>query len=196
MRKITAALYISLDGVTEAPETWQFDYFNAEMAAGLMASMAEEDAVLLGRVTYQQWAAYWPNSSAEPYASHINNIPKYVVSSTLEEVKWSNSRLVKGSLAEAITRLKQQPGKNIGVAGSVTLTRWLLMNGLLDELTLMIFPVIVGHGRRLFDSESELKRLELASWRATSSGVVILTYTPRGEPAADPEAAPAARAAV
>lgn len=178
MRKVIAGLFISLDGVTEAPNEWQFDNFDAEMGAAMGAHIAAEDTILLGRVTYQEWAAYWPTSNDEPYASHINNTPKYVVSTTLNRVEWKNSTLIKGPLPEEIARLKQQPGKNIGVAGSPTLVRSLLQDDLLDELTLMTHPVVVGHGKRLFRDGSELKRLKLVNSQTTSTGVLIATYQP------------------
>jgi dihydrofolate reductase len=180
VRKVISGLFISLDGVTESPDQWQFDHFDEGMMEALNSHLTGEDAVLLGRVTYQDWAGYWPTSTDEPYASHINNIPKYVVSTTLDEVEWQNSTLVKGDLAEEIARLKQQPGKNIGVAGSPTLVRSLLQNDLLDELTLMIHPVVVGKGKRLFGDGTDLKRLRLVNSTITPTGVAILTYQPRG----------------
>lgn len=179
MRKVVSGLFISLDGVTEAPNEWQFDNFDAEMGAAMGAHIAAEDTILLGRVTYQEWAPYWPTSTDEPYASHINNTPKYVVSTTLDRVDWQNSTLVKGDLAGEIARLKAQPGRNIGVAGSPTLVRSLLQQDLLDELTLMIHPVVVGHGKRLFNGEGDLKRLKLVNEQTTSTGVSLLTYQPR-----------------
>ena len=180
MRKVVAGLYISLDGVVESPDKWQFDHFDDEIMSSMGSQLEAEDAVLLGRVTYQEWAAYWPTSTDEPFASFINNIPKYVVSTTLDRVDWSNSMLVKGSLKEEITKLKVQPGKNIGVAGSPTLVHSLLVNDLLDELTLMIHPVVVGSGKRLFKGDSGLKRLKLVGSQISSTGVAILTYQPRG----------------
>lgn len=181
MRKVVAALFISLDGVTEAPDQWQFDHFDAEMMSGMSSAIAQEDTVLMGRVTYQEWAGYWPTATGEPYASHINNVPKYVVSTTLDRVEWQNSTLVKRDLAQTINRLKQEPGKNIGVAGSPTLVRSLLADGLLDRLTLMIHPVVVGRGKHLFQGGSELQRLKLIDSTITSTGVAILTYEPRRE---------------
>jgi dihydrofolate reductase len=181
VRKVVAGLFISLDGVVESPDQWQFDHFDEDMMAGMGAHIAAEDTVLLGRVTYQEWADYWPNSSDEPYASHINNTPKYVVSTTLEEVgwgKWDNATLIKGDLAEEIARLKQQPGQNIGVAGSPTLVRSLLQDDLLDELILMIHPVVAGRGKRLFKDGDALKRLKLVYSKTTRTGVLILTYQP------------------
>ncbi len=176
MRTVVAGLFISLDGVVEAPNKWQFDHFDADMAAALTAHVAAEDTVLLGRVTYQEWAPYWPTSQDEPYASHINNTPKFVVSRTLKRVDWRNSTLVQGPLRQAITELKNKPGKNIGVAGSPTLVRSLLQDDLLDELILMIHPVVVGKGKRLFREGDALKRLRLAAAKATSTGVLIATY--------------------
>ncbi len=179
MRNVVAGLFISLDGVTESPNKWQFDHFDAEMMTAMTSHIAAEDTVLLGRVTYQEWAPYWPTSTDEPYASHINNTPKYIVSTTLKKVEWKNSTLVKGPLADEIARLKRQPGKNIGVAGSPTLVYSLLQDDLLDELILMIHPVVVGRGKRLFKDGSDLKRLRLGSSKTTSTGVLIVTCHPR-----------------
>jgi dihydrofolate reductase len=179
MRKVNSALFISLDGVTESPDKWQFDVFDDDMMAFMSSGIADEDTTLLGRVTYQDWAPFWPTSTDEPYASHINNTPKYVVSTTLETVewgKWGKISLIKGNLAEEIARLKRQPGKNIGVAGSPTLVRSMLQADLLDELTLMIHPVVVGSGKRLFGDRGELKRLKLVDTKTSKSGVALLTY--------------------
>jgi dihydrofolate reductase len=176
MRKVVSGLFISLDGVTESPDKWQFDHFDEDMMANMGAHIAAEDTILLGRVTYEEWAPYWPTSTDEPYASHVNGTPKHVVSTTLNKVEWKNSTLIKGNLAEEIAKLKQQPGKNIGVAGSPTLVRSLLQNDLLDELTLMVHPVVVGSGKRLFKDGGDLKRLKLVDSKTTPTGVVILTY--------------------
>ena len=171
MRKVTAALFISLDGVVEAPNRWQFDAFDAEMlAAAMTQQLARQDTVLLGRVTYEEWAPYWLTSTDEPFASYINAVPKYVVSTTLQRVDWRNAMLVQGPLAETITRLKQQPGKTIGVAGSPTLVRSLLQAGLLDELRLMIHPVIVGSGKRPFQDGDPLQRLQVVDSRRPARG--------------------------
>lgn len=184
MRKVISGLFISLDGVTESPDKWQFDVFDDEMMAIMGAHIAAEDTILLGRVTYEAWTPFWPTSTDEPYASHINNTPKVVVSTTLDTVNWGkfdNISLVKNNLAAEITRLKQQPGQNIGVSGSPTLVRSLLEADLIDELILMIHPVIVGQGKRLFETGGDLRRLKLASSKTTGTGVVVLTYQ-RHEP--------------
>ncbi|GCE24682.1 pyrimidine reductase [Dictyobacter alpinus] len=177
MRKIVSGLFIGLDGVVEAPNKWQ-EHFDEEMGEALTAQLASQDTVLLGRATYEDWASYWPTSTDEPFASYINNVSKYVVSNTLKNVEWNNSTLIKGNLAEELTLLKQQAGKDIGVAGSPTLVHSLLEQGLLDELLLMVHPAIVGSGKRLFKDGESLKRLKLISTKATSTGTVILTYQP------------------
>ncbi|MBI4786811.1 MAG: dihydrofolate reductase [Chloroflexi bacterium] len=178
MRKVVSGLFISLDGVVESPDKWQFNNFDEDMGVAMASHIAAEDAILLGRVTYQEWAPYWPTSSDEPYASHINNTTKYVVSTTLDKVEWKNSTLIKKNLAQEIGKLRQQPGKNIGVAGSPTLARFLLQNDLLDELILMVHPVVVGSGKRLFKDGDGLKRMKLVSSKTTRTGVAILTYQP------------------
>ena len=181
MRKVTAGLFVSLDGVTESPEKWQLSYFNDEMGEAVGAAMAASDAMLLGRVTYQEFASYWPGVSSEdqPFAAYMNDTLKYVVSTTLEEpLEWSNSTLIKGNVAEEIARLKRQPGENIGSTGSATLVRSLLRDDLIDELGLMVHPVVVGSGKRLFEDWGEPKGLELVDTRTFDTGVVYLTYGP------------------
>ncbi len=182
MRKVTAGLFVSLDGVVESPEKWHFPYFNDEMGEAVEAAIAASDAMLLGRVTYQEFAAYWPGVSSEdePFATHMNNTPKYVVSKTLDKAEWNNSTLISGNVAEEITKLKQQPGKNIGITGSATLVQSLLQDDLLDELGLMIHPVVVGSGKRLFQEGGGPKGLKLVDSMTFSTGVVSLTYQPAG----------------
>jgi dihydrofolate reductase len=185
MRKVVSWLFISLDGVVEAPNEWQFDVMDDDMIAAIGSQMDSEGAMLMGRVSYQEWASYWPMSTDEPYASHINNMPKYVVSTTLDDVewgKWEKPTLIKGNLAQEINKLKQQPGKNISIGGSPTLVRSLLQEDLLDEFKLMIHPVVVGKGKRLFTEDVDLKRLKLVDSKVTGTGVVIVTYQPaKGE---------------
>ena len=183
MRKVTAGLFVSLDSVTESPEKWQLPYFNDEMGEAIGAAMGAADAMLLGRVTYQEFASYWPGvrSEDQPFADYMNDTPKYVVSTTLDTVEWSNSTLIKGNLVEEITKLKLQPGKNIGITGSTTLVQSLLQDDLLDELGLMIHPVVVGSGKRLFEEGGDLKALKLIDSKTFSTGVVSLTYQPAGK---------------
>jgi dihydrofolate reductase len=179
MRKVTAGLFSSIDGVVEAPNEWQ-PSFDEEMGAVLSRMLEEQDAVLLGRVTFTEWAGYWPNSTDEPFASWINSTPKYVASSTLDSVdQWSNTTLMKGSVAEFVAELRQQDGGTIGTAGSPSLVRSLIADGLLDELTLMISPVVAGGGRkRLFPEDTAATRFELVEGQPTSSGALIATYRP------------------
>src|SRR5919198_4353323 len=179
MRKVTAGLFSSIDGVVESPDQWQ-PAFDDEMGAVLSRMLEEQDAVLLGRTTYTEWAAYWPTSTDEPFASWINSTPKYVASSTLDSVdQWSNSTLIKGSVADFVAELRQQQGGTIGTGGSPSLVRSLIEQGMVDELTLLIHPVVAGGGRkRLFADDAALTRLELIESQPTSSGVLIATYRP------------------
>ena len=184
MRKVSAGLFVSLDGVTESPEKWQLPYFNDEMGEAVGAAMAAADVMLLGRVTYEEFASYWPGVSSkdQPFADHMNNTPKYVVSTTLEEpLEWNNSTLIKGNVAEEISRLKRQPGNDIGITGSVTLVQSLLQEDLLDELGLIIHPIVVGRGKRLFEEGGDRKEMKLVDSKTFSTGVVYLTYRPAGK---------------
>jgi dihydrofolate reductase len=176
MSKIVSSLFISLDGVVEAPDQWSMEYFDEDMGKEMDTQIQLLDAVLLGRVSYVEWAGYWPTSTDEPFASFINNIPKYVFSKTLDTVEWKNSTLVKGDLLEEVNRLKQQYGRNIGVTASPTLVRSLIAHDLLDQLHLQVHPVVAGKGRKLFKDGDSLKKLKLVDNRTTSSGIVMLTY--------------------
>lgn len=180
MRKIIAALFVSLDGVVELPERWNMPYFNDEMGATVGAAMAESDAMMMGRVLYQEWAAYWPTQGSDnQMASYMNSIPKFVVSTTLTNADaWQHSTLIVDDVTQAITALKQQPGKNITISGSPTLVRSLLRLGLLDELQLMLHPIVVGNGKHLFPDGGDQQALALVESKTFSTGVVYLTYRP------------------
>jgi dihydrofolate reductase len=182
MSKLVASLFLSLDGVMEAPETWNSPYFDDEMGAVIGKAMSSTDAFLLGRRTYEEWAGYWPNQSADanPMAEVINGTPKFVVSTTLDRVNWQSSTLLGPDLADEVTKLKRRPGKDISVVGSGTLVRSLLGEGLLDELRLMIHPVVLGSGARLFPNGNGRTPLELVDSRAFSTGVLNVTYRPKG----------------
>jgi dihydrofolate reductase len=179
MRKVYAGLFSSIDGVVEAPNEWQLA-FDAEMGAALNRMLDGQDAVLMGRVTFTDWAGYWPTSTDEPFASWINGTQKYVFSSTLDSVDhWRNSTLVKGSPADFVTGLRGQEGGTIGVAGSVSLVQSLIAEGLLDELTLVTSPIVAGRGlKRLFPEDTPTTPFELVSSESTSTGTVIATYRP------------------
>jgi dihydrofolate reductase len=180
MRRLIASLFLSLDGVVESPEKWHIPYANDEMGAAIGQAMSEADAFLLGRVGYQEWAEYWPAADNE-MAAYMNNTPKYVASTTLTTADWQNSTLLEGDISEEVPKLKQQPGKNITVSGSATLVRSLLAANLLDELRLMVHPIVVGSGRRLFEDGGVRKPLELVDSRTFSTGVVDVTYRPSGD---------------
>ena len=179
MRKVVAGLMISLDGVVESPERWARPYFNGETQEVIDAGVAQADAILLGRRTYLEFAELWPNQGSEvPLADFMNQTPKYVVSSTLDTLGWGPSSLVRGDLAEEVGRLKRQAGKNIQISGSPRLVRSLLRDGLLDELSLMLAPIVVGSGMRLFDDMTDQVVLELVESRTLSTGMLSVTYQP------------------
>ncbi len=181
MRKVVAVELVSVDGVMESPEEWAFSYSNDEMQEANASGMAAADAMLLGRVTYQEFASYWPyqNSADQPYTDYLNSTPKFVVSTTLEEpLEWQNSTLIKGNLAEEITELKRLPGKDITIIGSAALVQSLLADGLLDELRLMVHPLVLGGGKRLLEDGGDQKALELLDSKTFDTGVLYLTYRP------------------
>lgn len=182
MRKVVASLFISLDGVVGDPASWQIPYFDEEMGREIGAAMATADAMLLGRVTYEEWATFFPSPASEgvPSRDYMNEVRKFVVSDTLEgPLEWNNSTLIEGDLAEEIAALKEGEGGDIGISGSGTLVRSLLQADLLDELNLLLHPVVVGDGKRLFQGGGEdRKALELVDSKTFSTGVVYLTYRP------------------
>jgi dihydrofolate reductase len=176
MGSINAGLFIALDGVVEAPQTWQFDFFNDEMGATVGELMAGNDAMLLGRRTYDEFAAFWPTADpADPITAQMNGTPKYVVSRTLKQADWANSTVVSGDIKAELLKLKQD--KQIGVTGSATLVRWMLEEGLVDRLHLLVHPVVVGAGKRLFEPGEQIK-LRLIDSTTFSTGVLHLTYGP------------------
>ena len=184
MRKLVALELVSVDGVMESPEEWAFAYSNEEMEEANASGMAASDALLLGRVTYEVLAAFWPNQpGGTPMVDYINSVPKFVVSATLEEpLAWNNSTLIKGyEFAEEIIDLKRRPGKDITIIGSGALVGSLLGGGLLDELRLMVHPVILGGGKRLFEERVDREVLKLVDSRMFTTGVVYLTYRPADE---------------
>ena len=183
MRKIVAAEFLSLDGVMESPEQWHFAYFNDEMGQSIGEGFAASDALLMGRVLYEEWAAYWPNQDPgeNPGAETMNGVRKYVVSTTLEEpLRWNNATLIRENVAEELSELKRGPGKDIVISGSGALVRSLLEEGLIDVLKLMVHPVVVGGGKRLFEEGEKQTALELVDSKIFSTGVVYLTYRPAG----------------
>jgi dihydrofolate reductase len=176
VRKVVVTEFVSLDGVMEEP-AWTFPYWNDEIAEFKGEESSASDALLLGRVTYQGFAAAWPESEDEG-ADYFNGVRKYVVSETLEEpLEWSNSTLIKDDIVEEVTRLKQQDGKDIAVHGSATLVQTLMRHDLVDRYRLLVYPVVVGKGKRLFE-EGIPATLKLLRSQSFSSGVVALVYEP------------------
>ncbi|MBO9728961.1 MAG: dihydrofolate reductase family protein [Chitinophaga sp.] len=186
MRKIIVTEFITLDGVMEAPggnETthphagWQFLYNAPETGKYKVEELASVDALLLGRKTYDIFAGYWPHQTGKEFADPINNLPKYVVSKHLEKAEWNNSHILR-DVAKEVAALKNTKGGDILVYGSATLVKALLHHDLVDELRLMVFPVSIGGGLRIFDDNREMKKYELKYSQVTDKGVLILEYQP------------------
>lgn len=187
MRKVIVSEYVTLDGIMEDPGGaegfkyggWSFQFWSEEAAKYKFDELFASDALLLGRVTYQGFAKAWPTITDEAgFADRMNNLPKFVVSTTLEVVAWNNSTLIKENIAEEVARLKQQPGQDILVAGSGDLVHTLMQSDLIDEYRLMVHPVVLGSGKRLFTEGTNTLKLQLLETKTFSSGVVVLTYRP------------------
>jgi dihydrofolate reductase len=192
MRKLTVSEFLSLDGVMQAPggdieDTeggfrhggWQMPYFDDAAGELVFAAMAETGAFLLGRKTYDIFASYWPTQPDDnPFAKVLNGLPKYVASTTLSEpLAWQNSTLLQGDVAKAVAELKEGEGGTIVVLGSGELVRTLFENDLVDEFSLMINPLVVGSGKKLF-GEGEKKLLRLVGSKTSTTGVLMTTYAP------------------
>ena len=183
-RKITAGLFMSVDGVAESPNLFQHDSFDAELGAEMGKFVTGTTDAVLGRVGYSEWSQYWPgNDNPDDFGAFINPIPKHVASTTLNgELSWNNSTLIESDLAEYLTALKNNGAQgNIAVVGGIDIVRSVFFAGLLDELQLMIHPVIAGEGRRLFREGDPQTRLDLVSSVITSKGNALLTYSRKAE---------------
>ena len=190
MRKVIVSEYVTLDGVMEDPGGgegtkhggWSFQFWNEEAAKFKFDELFASDALLLGRVTYQGFAKAWPSMTDEQgFADRMNSLPKFVVSTTLEKLEWNNSRLIKDNITEEVSKLKQQPGQDILIAGSVELVHTLMQHDLIDEYRIMVHPVVVGSGKRLFRDGSQNKVLKLVDAKTFNSGIVVLSYQPAGK---------------
>ena len=186
MRKIIVSEFISLDGVIEDPGGaegfehggWTFPYWSDEIGKFKREELFAGDTLLLGRVTYEGFAAAWPSRTDEQgFAERMNSLPKFVVSNTLAEADWQNSTVVNGDVAAEIAKLKDQPGGDILVAGSAQLVRTLAQHDLVDEYRLLVYPVVLGSGKRLF-GDGKRADLELREVRSFDSGVVLASYGP------------------
>jgi dihydrofolate reductase len=193
MRKLIVNTFLTLDGVMQAPggpgedptgnfqhEGWSVNYWDDKMNEMMGEFMSEPSEMLLGRKTYEIFAAHWPYST-EPGADELNNARKYVASRTLNQVDWNNSTLLKGDVAQEIRKLKEQDGPDLSVPGSSNLIQTLLKNNLVDELRLFIFPVVIGNGKRLFGGGTIPTDLKLKDTKTSSTGVIMAVYTPAGE---------------
>jgi len=183
MRKIIAGLFISLDGVVEAPDQWHFPYFNDEMGAAVGESLGGHEIMLFGRKTYDSFAGAWPGREAAgeadaQFAKELGDTRKIVVSNQELTFTWRNSEQLRGGLVEAVTALKNEPGGSIGMSGSVSVVRQLLAAALLDELHLLLHPIAVRKGMRLFDEGEPVIPLKLLSSQTFTTGVLNLVYAP------------------
>ena len=182
MRKLTAVEFTSLDGVVEAPEAWTPPYFNDELMEIAQAGMDSADAMLLGRQTYQDFSSYWPHQPREaPFAAWTNDTHKYVVSTTLTSLEYGPATLISKDVATEVRKLKEQEGKGISLLGSPTLVRSLLPEGIIDELSVFLCPIVVGKGKRLFEEPIGELPLRLTDSRVLKTGAVALTYAPNAE---------------
>ena len=178
MGRIISNFFISLDGVVESPDQWHFDYFDDDMGAIVGEGFATTRAMLMGRRLYDEWSAYWPEHADDDFGPIINGMPKYVVSDSLDETTWQNTTLIPGDkAADQLRRIREETDGDITLSGSATTVRWLLRQGLLDELRLLLHPVVVGKGQRLFE-DAELTKLTLREERTLGSGVLYLSYAP------------------
>jgi dihydrofolate reductase len=178
MGTIIVSEFITLDGVIEGPD-WSIPYFNEEIGQFKLDDLFASDALLMGRVTYEIHAAAWPSEKDEEgFAERMNSLPKFVVSSTLQQVEWNNSRLIRGNIPEEITKLKREISRNILIDGGSDLVNLLRQHDLIDEYRLLVHPIMLGKGKRLFREGSPKRELRLREARALSGGVVVLVYQP------------------
>ncbi|MGW5238427.1 dihydrofolate reductase family protein [Monashia sp. NPDC004114] len=173
-RKVVAGYFLSLDGVAEAPDTFLTAWDDETDASGADL-IATQDAVILGRRSYDEWAGFWPSSEIQPFASFINAVPKYVATSRPLDVEWANSHVIDGELVDFVRHLKAQPGGDIGIHASISVTQALLAADIVDELRLVVAPTIVGSGKRLFDGLPAI-RLETIRCTASPSGHLLVDY--------------------
>ena len=175
MRKIIVSEFISLDGVIEEPQ-WSLEYWNDQISDFKGAELFAFDALLLGRITYEGFAAAWPSRTDEDgYADRINSMPKYVISSTLKSAEWQNSTLIADDVVAQVQALKQQPGQDILIFGSGTLVQSLIPHQLIDEYQLLVYPLVLGQGKRLFGPHTPTK-LSLLEVKSFSSGAILQRY--------------------
>ena len=177
MGRIVSNFFISLDGVVESPDKWHFPYFDDAMGAIIGQGMETSGAFLMGRKLYDEWSSYWPEQGVDvPFSEFINTIPKYVLSTSVTDPTWQNTTVLSGDVA-AVQAVKDSMDKDLTMSGSATTVRWLLANGLLDEIGLLMHPIAVGSGQRLFEDPTTYP-LTLLSSAALDTGVLHLRYAP------------------
>ncbi|MCB9458594.1 MAG: dihydrofolate reductase [Anaerolineaceae bacterium] len=192
MRKINAALFITLDGVYEAPgpgdttllekRGWSMPYTSDEVGEVIGGNMMTSDAMLLGRITYEGFASFWPNvPDDDPFGQIMNNRTKYVVSTTMNNATWKNSHLIQGDVAAELAKIKALSGMDISIVGSGVLTRTLIEMNLVDELQLMLCPVVLGQGKKLFDDTDYTKKMDVLEVRTFDSGMIYLRLKPKAQ---------------
>ena len=179
MGRIVSNFFVSLDGVVESPDKWHFPYFDDAMGEVIGKGMETSTTWLMGRRLYDEWSSYWPGQGLEvPFSDFINTIPKYVLSTTLNDPTWQNTTVLSEDVAAKVQAVKDGTDGDIGMSGSATTVRWLLAKGLLDELALLVHPIAVGSGQRLFEDATTYP-LELLSSTALDTGVLHLRYAPK-----------------
>jgi dihydrofolate reductase len=180
MRRVVLSLFMTLDGVIEAPHEWSGPYWNDDIARLKLNELFASDALLLGRVTYEGFAAAWPTmTDGAGFAERMNKLPKFVATRTRQELTW-NANVIKGSVPDEVAKLKQQPGMDILIGGSADLSQTLMKHDLIDEYRLLVYPVVLGKGKRLF-VDGNVNRLKLIESRSYGSGVVLARYEPYRE---------------
>jgi len=179
MRRIVATEYVTLDGVMDEPGKWSGPFFNDEAAKFKYDELFASDALLLGRVTYEGFAKAWPTMEGTgDFGERMNGMPKYVVSTTLRNPEWANSHVISANVVEEISKLKEEPGQDLLLAGSGKLLHTLMEHDLVDEYRLMLHPIVLRSGKKLFEDENQAKSLRLIETKPLASGIVILTYHP------------------
>jgi len=180
MGRIVSNFFISMDGVVERPDQWHFPYFDEEMGKVIGSGMEATRAFLMGHRLYDEWSQYWPQSADEPFASAINTMPKFVLAHLPFDAEWNNTTVVSGdgkTVTDRLREVKEQTDGDISMSGSATTARWLIQQGLLDELALLVHPIAVAQGQRLFEDTGTV-RLELVEHRALPTGVLLVRYAP------------------
>jgi dihydrofolate reductase len=178
--RLVATEYVSVDGVMDEPGKWSFPFWSEEASQFKAEELAATDALLLGRITYEGFAAAWPTmQDTGEFGERMNSIKKYVVSTTLKDPTWTNTTVIDGDVVDEIKKLRAQPGKDLLLSGSGTLVRSLIPHDVIDEYRLMVYPIVLGQGKRLFNGDEPERVLQLTGVKQFASGVTVLSYVPK-----------------